>query len=271
MITFARRWPKTTAACLIVLIIWLFCLPRPLFDKPVSIVVEDRGGELLGARIATDGQWRFPAIDSVPEKYATCVIAFEDKRFRWHPGVDPLSLGRSLWLNIRKGRVVSGGSTLTMQVIRLLRDNPSRTVWQKMVEVFMATRLELSYSKREILGLYASNAPFGGNVVGLEAASWRYYGKRPGLLTWAESATLAVLPNSPGLIHPGRNRNALMEKRNRLLEKLRDSGTLSAIECELSKEEPLPEEPLPLPQLAPHLLDRLPSTVCRPPSPTFAA
>lgn len=259
-VVFARRRPKTTAACLIVLVMWLFCLPRPLFNKPVSIVVEDRGGELLGARIATDGQWRFPAIDSVPEKYTTCVIAFEDKRFRWHPGVDLLSLGRSLWLNLRNGRVVSGGSTLTMQVIRLMRDNPPRTIWQKIVEIFQATRLELTYSKREILGLYASNAPFGGNVVGLEAASWRYYGKRPGLLTWAESATLAVLPNSPGLIHPGRNRKALMEKRNRLLEKLRDSGTLSAIECELSKEEPLPDEPLPLPQLAPHLLDRLPTT-----------
>lgn len=256
-IGFARRKPKITVALLILLALWLFCLPRPLFDKPVSVVLEDRNGELLGARIANDGQWRFPAIDSVPEKYATCVIAFEDKRFRWHPGVDPLSLIRSLWLNLRNRKVVSGGSTLTMQVIRLMRDNPPRTVWQKMVEIFMATRLELTHSKRDILGLYASNAPFGGNVVGLEAASWRYYGKRPGLLTWAESATLAVLPNSPGLIHPGRNRNALLEKRNRLLERLRDTGKLTSIECELSSEEPLPEEPLPLPQFAPHLLDRL--------------
>ena len=257
LVAFARRRPKTTVALLVLLTGWLFCLPRPLFDKPVSVVLEDRTGELLGARIATDGQWRFPAIDSVPEKYAICVITFEDKRFRWHPGVDPFSLGRSLWLNLTRGRVVSGGSTLTMQVIRLMRDNPPRTVWQKVVEMFMATRLELTHSKREILGLYASNAPYGGNVVGLEAASWRYYGKRPDLLTWAESATLAVLPNSPGLIHPGRNRNALLNKRNRLLERLRDMGKLSAIECDLSKEEPLPEEPLPLPQLAPHLLDRL--------------
>ena len=253
----ARRRPKTLAACLLLLALWLFCLPRPLFDKPVSVVVEDHSNELLGARIATDGQWRFPAVDSVPEKYATCLVAFEDKRFWWHPGVDPIGLGRSLWLNLKNGRVVSGGSTLTMQVIRLMRDNPPRTVWQKTVEIFMATRLELTYSKSEILGLYASNAPFGGNVVGLEAASWRYYGKRPGLLTWAESATLAVLPNAPSLIHPGRNRNILLEKRNRLLEKLRDTGKLTAIECELSKEEPLPDEPLPLPQLAPHLLDRL--------------
>ncbi|HRI61741.1 MAG TPA: transglycosylase domain-containing protein, partial [Saprospiraceae bacterium] len=257
LVALARRRPVTLAFCLLLLALWLFCLPRPLFDKPVSVVVEDRNGELLGARIATDGQWRFPQNDSVPEKYAVCVVAFEDKRFWWHPGVDPLSLGRSLWLNIKEKRVVSGGSTLTMQVIRLMRDNPPRTVWQKALEIFMATRLELTRSKRTILSLYASNAPFGGNVVGLEAASWRYFGKRPGLLTWAESATLAVLPNSPGLIHPGRNRNTLLGKRNRLLEKLRDTGRLSAIECDLSKEEPLPDEPLPLPQLAPHLLDRL--------------
>lgn len=252
-----RRKPRLSAAVGILLIVWLFCLPRPLFDKPVSVVVEDRDGQLLGARIAADGQWRFPPADTVPEKYTTCVVAFEDKRFWWHPGVDPIGLARSLWLNLQRGRIVSGGSTLTMQAIRLMRNNPPRTIWQKTVEIFMATRLELTYSKREILGLYTSNAPFGGNVVGLEAASWRYFGKSPALLTWAESATLAVLPNSPGLIHPGRNRNALLEKRNRLLEKLRDKGRLSAVECELSKEEPLPDQPLPLPQLAPHLLDRL--------------
>jgi len=272
-LVFTRRHPKKVVVGLSLFILWLFCLPRPLFDKPVSVVVEDRNGELLGARITSDGQWRFPATDSVPEKYAVCVVAFEDKRFWWHPGVDPLSLGRSLWLNLKNGRVVSGGSTLTMQVVRLMRDNPPRTVWQKIVEIFMATRLELTYSKREILSLYASNAPFGGNVVGLEAASWRYFGKNPALLSWAEAATLAVLPNAPALIHPGRNRGILLEKRNRLLEKLRDSGALNATECDLSKEEPLPDEPLPLPQFAPHLLDRLtlfgenlPSAVSRVPS-----
>jgi penicillin-binding protein 1C len=253
----ARRRPKTTATSLFLLVLWLFCLPRPLFQKPLSVVLEDRAGALLGARIAPDGQWRFPAADSLPSKYADCVVAFEDKRFWWHPGVDPLSLGRALWLNASKGRVVSGGSTLTMQVIRMARDNPGRTVWEKIVEAFMATRLELTYSKQEILSLYASNAPFGGNVVGIEAASWRYYGKHPGLLTWAEAATLAVLPNSPALIHPGRNRDALISKRNRLLERLRDNGNISASACEFAMEEPLPEKPLPLPQLAPHLLDRL--------------
>lgn len=259
-LAFARRRPKTSAAVVLLLLLWLFCLPRPLFEQPLSVVLEDREGQLLGARIAKDGQWRFPESDSIPKKYAACVIAFEDKRFRWHPGVDPISLTRATWLNMRRGKVVSGGSTLTMQVIRMARNNPARTVWEKIVEVFMATRLELTYSKRAILNLYASHAPFGGNVVGIEAASWRYYGKSPHLLTWAEAATMAVLPNSPALIHPGRNRNALMLKRNLLLERLRDNGDISAAECELSQEEPLPEQPLPLPQLAPHLLDRLAAT-----------
>lgn len=253
----ARNRPKTTIALALLLLVWLLCLPRPLFQKPLSVVLEDRRGELLGARIAEDGQWRFPTSDSLPVKYARCVVAFEDKRFWYHPGIDPFSLVRALWLNLKNGRVVSGGSTLTMQVIRLSRDNPSRTVLEKIVEAFLSTRLELTYSKNEILCLYASNAPFGGNVVGLEAASWRYYGKRPGLLTWAEAATLAVLPNSPALIHPGRNRAVLLQKRNRLLQKLWEKGLMTASECDYSKEEPLPEQPLPLPQLAPHLLDRL--------------
>jgi len=253
----ALKRPKTTAALVLLLLLWLFCLPRPLFQKPLSVVLEDRKGELLGARIAEDGQWRFPTSDSLPNKYEHCVVAFEDKRFWYHPGVDPLSLARAFWLNLKNGRVVSGGSTITMQVIRLARDNPSRTILEKILEAFMSTRLEFSYSKKEILCFYASNAPFGGNVVGIEAASWRYYGKRPGLLTWAEAATLAVLPNSPALIHPGRNRSVLLDKRNRLLQKLFEAGLMSASECDYSKEEPLPEQPLPLPQLAPHLLDRL--------------
>lgn len=257
LIGFVRRRPKTSIAGAALFLLWLFCLPRPLFDRPLSTVLEDRQGDLLGARIAADGQWRFPYHPETPERYAVCVTTFEDRRFWWHPGVDPLSLSRAVWQNLRGGRVLSGGSTLTMQVIRMARGNRSRTVWEKIVEIFMATRLELGRSKREILALYASNAPFGGNVVGLEAAAWRYYGKRPDQLSWAEAATLAVLPNSPALIHPGRNRAALLAKRNRLLDRLQADGAFSAFDCELAKEEPLPEQPVPLPQLAPHLLDRL--------------
>ena len=117
--------------------------------------------------------------------------------------------------------------------------------------------LETTYSKQEILNLYASHAPFGGNVIGLETAAWRYFGRSASELSWAESATLAVLPNSPALIHPGRNRKQLKEKRDRLLASLQKKGVLEETEYELACMEPLPEAPLPLPNDAPHLLERL--------------
>lgn len=220
------------------------------------MVLEDEDGNLLGARIATDGQWRFPEPDSLPETFVKALLEFEDRRFYSHPGIDLRSFGRAVLQNLRNGRVVSGGSTLTMQLMRMARARQSRSLWQKLIEVIQATRVELTYSKEEILRLYAGHAPFGGNVVGLEAASWRYFSKRPAMLSWAEAATLAVLPNSPGLIYPGRNREALRAKRNRLLERLLEKGVLDNMTCELAKEEELPEAPLPLPRLAPHLLDR---------------
>ena len=237
---------------------WLCCLPRDLF-KGVSYatVVTDRSGELLGARIADDGQWRFPPCDTVPYRCATALIQFEDRHFRWHPGVDPAALARAVASNLRAGHVVSGGSTITMQVIRLSRGK-ERTLWQKMVEAILATRLEFRYSKNDILALYASHAPFGGNVVGLEAAAWRYFGRPAGALSWAESATLAVLPNAPASIHPGKGREQLLEKRNRLLERLHKRGFIDASILENALSEPLPDAPYPLPNYARQLVGRQP-------------
>lgn len=240
-------------------LVYLFSLTGTLFDQPTSTVIEDREGRLLGAQIAGDGQWRFPSADSVPDKYARALILFEDKRFYRHWGVDILALGRALRQNIRTGHVVSGGSTLTMQVIRMMQENPPRNLLQKVKEAILATRLELRCSKDEILNLYASHAPFGGNVVGIGAASWRYFGRDPQDLSWAEAATLAVLPNAPALIHPGKNREKLRMKRNRLLDKLFEKGIITEETCSLAKDEPLPEKPLPLPNLAPHLLNRIAS------------
>lgn len=254
---FIWRRPVTGAVAFLLFLLWLFCLPRPLFREPLSVVLEDRTGNLLGARIAPDGQWRFPQTEVVPGKYAVALTAFEDRRFYWHPGVDPAGLMRALWENLRQRKIVRGGSTLTMQVIRMARGNPDRTLWEKCVEIWMATRLEAGYSKKRILAFYAAHAPFGGNVVGLEAAAWRYYGKKPESLSWAEAATLAVLPNSPALIHPGRNRAALLQKRNRLLDHLHRAGHLTQEDCALAQAEALPDAPLPLPRQAPHLLDRL--------------
>ena len=247
------------------LILWI-CLmhlwiPKPLISKPYSTLLyttETSGREvLLGARIASDGQWRFPSGSEVPEKFAVCLTQYEDKRFWHHPGVDPFALMRAVQLNLTQSRVVSGGSTLTMQLARIARGNQSRTVGQKVIEMLWALYLECSYSKAEILRMYASNAPFGGNVVGIEAAAWRYFGREAKDLSWAEQATLAVLPNSPALIHPGRNRAELKQKRDKLLLRLYEKHILDKTEYELACMEALPEKPLPLPNEAPHLLERL--------------
>ncbi|MFD0749881.1 penicillin-binding protein 1C [Mucilaginibacter calamicampi] len=239
----------------ILLLLFWFCIPKKLFNTPTSFVIDDSKGQLLGAAIASDGQWRFPYNDSVPDKFKACIMAFEDKRFEHHPGFDPLAFGRAIRQNISAGHVVSGGSTLTMQVIRL-STRQNRTFWQKSLEIIKALRLELTYSKAEILALYSSNAPFGSNVVGLDAASWRYFGRGPAQLSWGEMAALAVLPNSPSLVHPGKNRLILLRKRNKLIDKLAQQKTIDATTAMLAKLEPVPEKPVPLPRLAPHLLQR---------------
>jgi penicillin-binding protein 1C len=239
----------------VLLLLYLFCLPGTLFDPSYSTVVTDRNGELLGARVAGDGQWRFPPTANVPDKYEVCLIQFEDRYFYSHPGVNPLALGRAMVQNIRERRIVSGGSTLTMQVIRLSRQN-RRTYVEKLIEMVLATRLELSRSKKEILALYASHAPMGGNVVGIDAAAWRYFGHAPESLSWAEAAVLAVLPNSPALMHVGRDREGLQRKRDRLLRRLLDNGHIDQTDYQLALLEPLPDHPRPLPQIAPHLVTR---------------
>ena len=240
---------------------WFFCLPKDLFKgTSYSTVVTDRDGRLLGARIADDQQWRFPPCDTVPYRCATAIIQFEDRHFRWHPGVDPAALVRAVVSNLRAGHVVSGGSTITMQVIRLSRGK-ERNLWQKAIEAVQATRLELRYSKKRILSLYVSHAPFGGNVVGLEAAAWRYFGRPADQLSWAESATLAVLPNAPSSIHPGKGRDKLLEKRNRLLEKLHKRGYIDASTLEDAMDEPLPDAPYPLPNHARHWVEGQPHGV----------
>jgi penicillin-binding protein 1C len=236
------------------LIFW-FCLPKPLFNSPTSYVIDDDQGQLLGASIANDGQWRFPYNADVPEKFKQCIITFEDKRFEHHPGFDIVAFSRAIKQNLSSKKVSSGGSTITMQVIRLATKH-KRNIWNKLKEIFMAMRLEVTYDKSEILALYTSNAPFGTNVIGLDAASWRYFGRSPDKLSWGEMAAMAVLPNSPSLVHPGRNRAILLRKRNSLLDKLHKAGIIDSTTAALARLEPVPDRPMPLPQLAPHLLQR---------------
>lgn len=241
----------------LILLLWLLIAAVPVFDEPESPVLYDRNGFLLSARIASDGQWRFPESNEVPEKFETCILAFEDQYFYWHPGINPVSFFRAVKTNIKAGEVRSGGSTITMQLMRLARKGSPRTYREKLIETIMAFGAELKLSKQEILALYASHAPFGGNVVGLDAASWRYFGRSASDLSWAEAATLAVLPNAPALVHTSRNREVLRNKRDHLLKKIHLLGGLDSLELRLAIAEKLPEAPLSLPDEASHYLQYL--------------
>lgn len=252
-----KQWGIAALLSFIVFILFWNCLPKPLFRERSSTVLVDRNGQLLGALVAQDGQWRFPYDQNISVKFKKAIVQFEDKRFYHHIGIDPLAIGRAILKNTKSRRVKSGGSTLSMQVIRLSRSGRSRTIGNKLIEMILALRLELSYSKEEILALYATHAPYGGNVVGLDAAAWRYFGKSQDQLSWGETATLAVLPNSPSLVHPGKNLLILKGKRDRLLERLCAVGEIDRITCDAAKAEPLPDKPLALPQYAPHLLTRI--------------
>ncbi|PQJ23432.1 penicillin-binding protein 1C [Tenacibaculum sp. SG-28] len=238
-------------------ICYYYSLPKSLFNDPTATVIKASNGELLGATIAEDGQWRFPELDTVPEKFKQCILQFEDAYFYKHPGFNPVSMVKAIRENSKAKRIVRGGSTITQQVIRLSRKNQKRTYLEKCKELWLATRLELAFSKEEILKLYASHAPFGGNVVGLEMAAWRYFGLAPSQLSWAESATLAVLPNAPSLIYPGKNKDKLLSKRDGLLRKLWKQGIIDTTSYALALEEELPQKPYPLPTIANHFVQEV--------------
>ncbi len=231
-------------------------VPPVKFKNTTSTVLLDRNGQLLSATVSDEGMWQFPEVDTVPEKFAICLTQFEDAYFRYHLGVNPISVIRAMKQNIQARKIVSGASTITMQLVRLSRRGKPRTFWEKCIEMFLAVRTEFSYSKRTILAKYASQAPFGGNVVGLDAAAWRYFDTSPNNLSWAEAATLAILPNAPGLIFPGRNQDLLIKKRNRLLAKLKGKGYIDDETYQLALLEPAPNLANNLPQDATHLLTR---------------
>ena len=252
-----KRFIKYFIAINVMSFIIVFCMVNieDAFDVPKSFVVFDQNQTLLGAKIAKDEQWRFPLIDSLPDNYKQALLCFEDKRYYKHPGVDLFSISRAIKSNIRAKKIVSGASTITMQLMRLSRKKSSRSIKQKLIETYLALVYDLKYDKETVLRYYASNAPFGGNVVGVETAAWRYFGRSVFDLSWAESATLAVLPNSPSLMHPGKNRSALKEKRNRLLLKLNKGGFIDSLEYQLAIVEALPSAPKDLPNLASHYVE----------------
>lgn len=256
IVNWVKNNPKKSAITFILLVVYYFSLPQTLFNEPYATVIESSDGELLAAKIARDGQWRFPANDSVPDKFKKCLIYYEDEHFYQHFGFNPAAMVKAFQQNRKAGKVVRGGSTISQQVIRMSRKS-KRTYFEKILEIILSTRLEFRHSKSEILDLYSAHAPFGGNVVGLEMAAWRYFGVQSHQLSWAESATLAVLPNAPSLIYPGKNQEKLLKKRNNLLLKLYQNKLMDKLTYELSVQEPLPQKPYNVPQIAPHLLQQI--------------
>ena len=194
----------------------------------------------------------------MPPKFAAAITCFEDRRFYWHPGVDPIALARAAVQNLRGGRVVSGGSTLTMQVVRLARKGRPRTLAEKAVEAVLALRLSLSLSKRQVLGLYAAYAPFGGNTVGPRRRRLALLRARGGAaVVGRDRDARRAAERARRSCTPAATASRLLAKRNRLLDRLRERGAIDALSADLAKREPLPPAPEPLPMLAPHLVARV--------------
>jgi penicillin-binding protein 1C len=228
--------------------------PPPLGVVDVSTAVLDRDGRLLRAYATLDGRWRLPArVKDVDPRYIDMLLAYEDKRFRQHPGVDLLAFTRALAQYVRNGRIVSGGSTLTMQVARLLEPRDERSLLAKLRQTVRAIEIERALSKNEVLALYLTLAPYGGNLEGIRAASLSYFGKEPRRLTLSEAALLVALPQSPEARRPDRSAATAKAARDRVLDRVAD--LFPASEINRAKLEPIPEARKPMPMLAPHVAD----------------
>ncbi len=225
--------------------------PLPLHEVNPARVVVAHDGTPLWRFADADGIWRYPVtIDEVSPRYLDALINYEDRWFWKHPGVNPFSVIRAAWQDLSSGRVVSGGSTLTMQVARLLDPHP-RTFGGKFRQLWRALQLEWHLPKRDILTLYLNRAPFGGTLQGVGAASWAYLGKPPAQLSYSEAALLAVLPQAPSRLRPDRWPDRAEAARNKVLERMATQGIWSVKQVQESREEPVWLAPRQMPQLAP--------------------
>jgi penicillin-binding protein 1C len=262
-----RRWPTILAAtgCAAAVLAlagagWMYSLgPVPLGrNLEYSHAVLDRDGRLLRAYATNEGRWRLPVAEQdVDPRFLTLLFAYEDKRFREHAGVDPLALGRAAVQLVSRGHIVSGGSTITMQVARLLEPRERRSLSAKLRQIARALELEGVADKHQILGLYLTLAPYGGNLEGVRAASLAYFGKEPRKLSLAEAALLVALPQSPELRRPDRFPDAARAARNRVLDRAASAGLVPRDEIARAQSQPVPRERKPLPLLAPHAADHV--------------
>ncbi len=233
-------------------------VPNPLFPRRYSTVITARNGKIMRVFLNPDQQWLLPPEPNrpVPKKLEQALLTAEDRYFYSHPGVNPFAVIRAAWQDISAGKIVSGASTITMQLARISRPKP-RTFPNKILEMFQAFKIEWRYPKKTILRMYLDHAPFGGNVIGIRAAAWRIFGQPQEKLTWSQAATLAVLPNAPGLISMKNSRNRLKKKRNRLLHKLFERHIIDAETLRDALAEPIPDHEHPFPIIAPHLARQL--------------
>ncbi|ABE62874.1 Penicillin-binding protein 1C [Nitrobacter hamburgensis X14] len=270
-----RRWRRVKLAAAVVAVItvvtagaiasWIVSLgPLPLAKaREVSTTVLDRNGKLLRAFAMADGRWRLPvdARTDVDPGYLNLLLGYEDQRFYSHTGVDPLALGRAALQLLTRGHIVSGGSTITMQLARLIEPRRRRSIYAKLHQVVRAFQLEHELSKDEILNLYLALAPFGGNLEGIRAASIAYFGKEPKRLSLAESALLVALPQSPERRRLDRHPTAARAARDRVLERMVEESRISAEDAAQAKAVPVMRMRKPFPMLAPHSADRALATV----------
>ena len=244
---------------------WIVSLgPLPLEEaRKVSTSIVDRNGKLLRAFAMADGRWRLPvdAKTGIDPGYLKLLLTYEDRRFREHGGVDPLALGRAALQLVTNGHIVSGGSTITMQLARLMEPRRERSVSAKLRQMVRAVEIERQLSKDQILDLYLALAPFGGNLEGVRAASIAYFGKEPKRLSLAESALLVALPQSPERRRLDRYPQAAHDARNRVLDRMVEDGVLSQDDAAQAKAVPVPKLRKPMPILAPHSSDAAVATV----------
>jgi penicillin-binding protein 1C len=244
---------------------WVMSLgPLPLAQaRQVSTAIVDRNGKLLRAYAMADGRWRLPvdARTGVDPGYLKLLLAYEDRRFRVHAGVDPLALGRAALQLVSRGHIVSGGSTITMQLARLIEPRRERSVYAKLRQIVRAIEIERQLNKDQILDLYLALAPYGGNLEGIRAASIAYFGKEPKRLSLAEAALLVALPQSPETRRLDRYPNAARAARDRVLDRMVEEGKVPEEDALQAKAVPVPRLRKPMPILAPHSADQAIATV----------
>jgi penicillin-binding protein 1C len=251
--------------CILAVAAWVVSLgPLSLAQaKEVSTTIVDRNGKLLRAYAMADGRWRLPvdARIGVDPGYLKLLLAYEDRRFRSHAGVDPLALARAAFQFVSRGHIVSGGSTITMQLARLMEPRRERSVYAKLRQMVRALEIERQLTKDQILDLYLALAPFGGNLEGVRAASIAYFSKEPKRLSLAESALLVALPQSPETRRLDRYPDAARTARDRVLDRMVEEGRVREEDAAQAKVTPVPRLRKPMPILAPHSADSAAATV----------